>query len=134
MIITSDKILAYGPSYRSNMDVRALIGNGKSPVEILDLDISDEFKVWILTLPGAMTDDQLTKLLNAYCLSIRHLFDETSNVITFLETGIIYKEHEDQPYCHSAWMMLDSIYWRIKHQKDVWHDAALILRKIIKEI
>lgn len=57
MMITVEQIMAWEPCEDYNkMRVRGLIGDGKTPLEILDLDIPPEDRIWCLCQRGALPE------------------------------------------------------------------------------
>ena len=54
--ITTRFIMEHRPCDNYPMDrVRQLIGRGKTPLEILDLDIPAADRIWVMTRPGVMS-------------------------------------------------------------------------------
>ncbi len=87
-IITARDIISHDPcdDYPPEL-VRQLIGDGKTPLEILDLPIPAEDRIWVMTRPGMVPEHIQDEFARKCALSVIHLWNAPNVVKRFLETG-----------------------------------------------
>ena len=75
--ITVREIMKFGPCY-SEEKVRGLIGEGKTPLEILDLDIPKSDKFWLLLRPEYISERNLHLLACDFTQEVAYLNPDPS--------------------------------------------------------
>ena len=74
MIITTEQIMSWNPCDRYNESiVSGLIGDGKTPIEITELEIPIEDRLWVLLRPDIIPEMALHSIACDFAQEVAHL-------------------------------------------------------------
>ena len=74
MIITTEQIMSWSPCDRYNESIVSdLIGDGKTPIEITELEISVEDRLWVLLRPEIIPEMDLHSIACDFAQAVSHL-------------------------------------------------------------
>ena len=111
--ITKDFIMSYGPCEEyPESRVTELIGEGKTPLEILRLNIPPEDRLWVLTRPGAIPGRQQREFARKTALPVARARGASDVVMRYLETG-------------EEWLREEAHTVAVMESSELWHVAEL---------